>query len=318
MAPSDSLSQSSGDPVTGKRLSDSEISKLLANTSRTFALTIPLLGQPLRRYVGAAYLLFRIADTIEDSCTLSQSQKRDLFVALDDALTSADTGVAESSVPAALRNLQVTDNQHESVLLHQVDSVLATVKAFPKDAGHVVLDCVQRSAAGMKRFVSSGDQGGNVRLKSMVELREYCYSVAGIVGEMLTELFLQQSRIPSVTADRLRELAPVFGEALQLVNIVKDDEADEKQGRKFIPPGVTRDFLIQLARHDLRQSEHYIEVLHQSEADRGILRFCELPVRLATRALERVEEDGPGAKVSRLEVAGILAAVMGPRRPFTN
>jgi len=40
---------------------------LLQKTSRTFALAIPLLPEPTRTAVGAAYLLFRVADTFEDA-----------------------------------------------------------------------------------------------------------------------------------------------------------------------------------------------------------------------------------------------------------
>ena len=45
-----------------------DIDRLLVRTSRTFALAIPLLPEPLRREVGVAYLLFRIADTFVRSC----------------------------------------------------------------------------------------------------------------------------------------------------------------------------------------------------------------------------------------------------------
>src|SRR5712691_5197129 len=40
---------------------------LLEKTSRTFALSIPVLPEPTRRDVMIAYLLFRIADTFEDA-----------------------------------------------------------------------------------------------------------------------------------------------------------------------------------------------------------------------------------------------------------
>src|SRR5512136_1503929 len=40
---------------------------LLEKTSRTFALSIPVLPEPTRRQVMIAYLLFRIADTFEDA-----------------------------------------------------------------------------------------------------------------------------------------------------------------------------------------------------------------------------------------------------------
>ena len=43
------------------------IEDLLLKTSRTFALSIPMLPEPTRREVGVAYLLFRIADTLEDA-----------------------------------------------------------------------------------------------------------------------------------------------------------------------------------------------------------------------------------------------------------
>ena len=44
---------------------------ILQEVSRTFALTIPQLPSGLRDVVGNAYLLCRIADTIEDEPALS-------------------------------------------------------------------------------------------------------------------------------------------------------------------------------------------------------------------------------------------------------
>jgi Squalene/phytoene synthase len=44
-----------------------ELDRLLAASSRTFALAVPLLPEPTRRQVTIAYLLFRIADTFEDA-----------------------------------------------------------------------------------------------------------------------------------------------------------------------------------------------------------------------------------------------------------
>src|ERR1044071_4312246 len=44
-----------------------DLDDLLEQTSRTFALSIPVLPEPTRREVMIAYLLFRIADTFEDA-----------------------------------------------------------------------------------------------------------------------------------------------------------------------------------------------------------------------------------------------------------
>jgi len=44
-----------------------DVDDLLQKTSRTFAVTIPMLPSPTRQQVGLAYLLFRIIDTFEDA-----------------------------------------------------------------------------------------------------------------------------------------------------------------------------------------------------------------------------------------------------------
>ena len=48
--------------------------QILPHVSRTFALTIPQLPEPLRVAVTNAYLLCRIADTIEDEPALSPEE----------------------------------------------------------------------------------------------------------------------------------------------------------------------------------------------------------------------------------------------------
>ena len=52
--------------------------RMLQGVSRTFALTIPQLPGSLAYAVGNAYLLCRIADTIEDEPSLDAHQKRRL------------------------------------------------------------------------------------------------------------------------------------------------------------------------------------------------------------------------------------------------
>ena len=50
--------------------------QVLPDVSRTFALTIPQLPMPLRTAVTNAYLLCRIADTIEDEPALPPAETR--------------------------------------------------------------------------------------------------------------------------------------------------------------------------------------------------------------------------------------------------
>ena len=66
-----------------KSLSISEQNKHLAGVSRTFALTIPCLPKDLRDWVGNAYLLCRIADTIEDDPKMDMDCKKKYLAELE-------------------------------------------------------------------------------------------------------------------------------------------------------------------------------------------------------------------------------------------
>jgi farnesyl-diphosphate farnesyltransferase len=57
------------------------LDSLLEKTSRTFALSIPMLPEPTRRHVSLAYLLFRVADTFEDAARWPRDRR---LAALDD------------------------------------------------------------------------------------------------------------------------------------------------------------------------------------------------------------------------------------------
>ncbi|HSS45203.1 MAG TPA: squalene/phytoene synthase family protein, partial [Thermoanaerobaculia bacterium] len=161
-----------------------------------------------------------------------------------------------------------------------------------------------RSAEGMAGFVSRTRDGALV-LTGLRDLRAYCYVVAGIVGEMLTELFLLGRESLEASAAFLRERAGLFGEALQLVNILKDAAVDTAEGRRFIGPGLDRAEVFALARRDLDTAAEYILALQRAGAPRGIVEFTALPAELAGATLDKVEARGPGSKISRLEVLTI-------------
>ena len=72
----------------------------LSEVSRTFALTIPLLPTALEHAVGNAYLLCRIADTIEDDSHMSAEQKSEFSQRLIDLVkggSASDQFAAELS-----------------------------------------------------------------------------------------------------------------------------------------------------------------------------------------------------------------------------
>jgi farnesyl-diphosphate farnesyltransferase len=161
----------------------------------------------------------------------------------------------------------------------------------------------------MMEVVGRIDGSGALQLQTLQELRDYCYAVAGIVGEMLTELFLLQSPQLKTVAGDLRARAVEFGEALQLVNILKDAQSDGAEQRTYLPRQASLAEVFSLARADLRRAVEYTEMVRAAGGDRGIVAFNALNLRLAIATLHLVRSQGPGVKLSRVQVAGILAQV---------
>ena len=282
-----------------------DLDRLLEKTSRTFALSIPLLPEPTRREVGIAYLLFRIADTFEDA-TLWGPERRIATLAEFATLLAADDPAADAAASARWTADPPCAQEGYLELLREVPAVLADFRALPAGAAATIREHVAASAQGMARFVARM-RGGELRLADLADLQAYCYVVAGIVGEMLTDLFLLGRAPLAPVAPYLRERAARFGEALQLVNIVKDAGSDRSEGRRYLPEGVDREEVFALARRDLGAAGEYVLALQNAGAPSGLVGFTALPVELAWATLERVEKRGPGAKVSRPQVYRIVS-----------
>jgi farnesyl-diphosphate farnesyltransferase len=280
---------------------------LLEKTSRTFALSIPPLPEPVRREVTVAYLLFRIADTFEDATHWPPAER---IAALGDFgfLLKNGTRAEAERFGQAWTQAGVSRHAGYRELIAETPFVFEAFAALRPEAAAILRSHVVRSAEGMAGFVArTGDAG--LILESLEDLRAYCYAVAGIVGELLTELFLLEEISLRTGAGELRSRARDFGEALQLVNILKDADEDAVEGRRYLPASVPRVDVFALARRDLGVAAAYIEALHRAGASAGILEFTALPVALAWAALARVEERGAGAKVGRPEVYRIARNV---------
>ena len=284
-----------------------ELLDLLERTSRTFALSIPPLPEPTRREVTVAYLLFRIADTFEDATHWAPG---DRIAALGDFgfLLKEGTRAEAERLGQAWTQAGVSRHAGYRELIAETPFVFEAFASLRPEATAILRTHVVRSAEGMARFVArTGDEG--LVLDSLDDLKSYCYIVAGIVGELLTELFLlEEISLRTVSAD-LRSRARAFGEALQLVNILKDADEDAAEGRRYLPAGVPRADVFALARRDLGTAGEYIDALRRARAPAGILEFTALPVALAWATLTRVEEAGPGAKIGRPEVFRIVQRV---------
>ena len=294
---------------------------LLVSASRTFALNIPLLPSPLVETVTLGYLLFRNADTLEDAYLWPVERRvneLDRFIQV--VSRPHDLEQARRFAARFDNETQVQDPNHVE-LLRMTPFILEQLDELPAEYVQVVIDHVIRTARGMQTWVQSHDNQNMLSLSRLKQLEDYCYTVAGIVGEMLTTLFsLYSPRIEEGRLLYLRTLEVGFAAGLQLTNIIKDSYRDHQEGRHYIPqqylplsPEDTSDRIIPImvyAYRFLMQGIEYVVGVPAEEV--GIRKFCLVPIVLAGATLDRLMQDrselysGEDIKISRRKVFELL------------
>ncbi len=300
--------------------------QILQGVSRTFALTIPQLPDPLRASVGNAYLLCRIADTIEDEAALFARQKSEF--------SERWTGVVEGSEDARTFALDLSPlltrsaTEAERDLIANVPRIIQITGSFSAVQRQALHRCVKIMAGGMAEFQAGANLEG---LSDLDHLDRYCYHVAGVVGELLTELFCDYSDEINSRRQELFALAPSFGQGLQMTNILKDVWEDRNRGVCWLPrsvflvagfdlrllrpgqadpefvAGLTQ--LIAIARQHLAKALKYILLIPAHET--GIRRFCLWSLGMALLTLRRIYltpayKSGQEVKISRRAVRTVV------------
>jgi len=297
-------SEADNDPFKD-RLTDG----LLQGTSRTFALAIPLLAIERRRQIGLAYLLFRVADSIEDAPDADVASRIRLLTTF---LNAADVAGSCSASPvsdaeiAELAGLWPSESAISELLLH-TPSLIAMLKATSPSAADIICKALNRTVVGMTQFLEASQiSSRQIQIQSVRELQLYCYVVAGIVGEMLTDLFLSQQSVPQSSQSGLQDLSRGFGEFLQLINILKDVDTDALGGRFFIPNGISRDSVLALALSAAKDADRYICILEENQFPADVVSFCRFLYLLGVGTLNCLKPGTQENKLSREEVMRLL------------
>lgn len=296
--------------------------RILPHVSRTFALTIPQLPPALRTPVTNAYLLCRIADTIEDevepavAATLVLQQR---FVSVVCGREDADLLVRDVLPQLSARTLPA-----ERDLVQNMKRVVEITAGFDEPQRIAIQRCLDIMCHGMHKFQLTASLRG---LPRSTDLDDYCYYVAGVVGQMLTELFCSYSAEIRQHRTELHDLAVSFAQGLQMTNILKDVWEDRSRGACWLPqevftpygidlerlgPGPDTRFdagmreLVGVAHVHLRNALGYTLLIPSKET--GIRRFCLWAIGLAVLTLKRISHtpgftSGTQVKVSHAAVA---------------
>jgi farnesyl-diphosphate farnesyltransferase len=304
--------------------------EMLPKVSRTFAACIRLLPPQVEQAVLIAYLLCRIADTIEDTADVPVEEKIRLLAHFRGCLDEGGPGAGPLAATFAAQRT------HDERLTAQADISLREFRRLDAAQRQAIRPWVQEMCDGMAQFARRHARARPDHLEALAtidELDRYCYYVAGTVGHLLTELFrLHHPRLTARHYARLKSLSTSFGLGLQLTNIIKDVADDRQRGWSFVPrqlcqvvgtspeallaPDSSRqaqlvmELLIAKAKRHLRDALDYCTSLPRSAY--RIRLFCLTPLFFAVRTLHKAERDpllldpGHKVKITRGEVYRIL------------
>ena len=304
--------------------------RILPRVSRTFALGIELLREPLRDITAVAYLICRILDTVEDTTDIPASRRADLLERAGRELFDPELR-RECCRAIGEASPEETFSGDEPDLCRRAEEVLAVYHRFSPEVREAIRGPAALMASGMAGTVRREEGTGGLRLATVGELEEYCFYVAGTVGIMLTALFSLNR--PSITGEIEERLGPAgidFGLGLQLTNIIKGVTDDISRGVSYLPrtlleeAGVTLgeliadpsdprgrpvvESLVRLALGRLDRGLDYTLAIPAGEKDLRL--FCALPLFFAVETLglvsggEKVFGREP-LKISREEVGVI-------------
>ena len=299
---------------------------ILQGVSRTFALTIPQLPRGLSDVVSNAYLLCRIADTIEDDKDMAIEQKKvfaDRFIKVVAARETSESFARELH---PLLSPSTTDDERD--LIDHTAVVIRITHSLNPRQRQALERCIQLMSDGMVCYQESDVKNG---LKDQADMDNYCYHVAGVVGELLTELFCDYSREINRNYVEMMTLAVSFGQGLQMTNILKDIWEDQARDVCWLPrdifekngvhlsrlldgkqtPGfqLTLQQLIGVARSHLANALRYTLLIPAHEE--GIRRFCLWALGMAVLTLRKINNNpdfnaAQQVKISRRSVRATI------------
>ncbi len=228
--------------------------KILKDVSRSFYLSMRVLPRGMREPISLGYLLARASDTLADTVGLDAELRSEMLAGFQRALLSHDRGLwlerlAEEVIPR---------QQHEGeiILLQNLGGVFSWLDSLKEDTltdvraegdsrygeelqarQHMaILRLMENILCGQRLDIKRFELAGDFRFTLDTELEEYCYLVAGCVGEFWTEIgFISTERFAKVDAGQMNLWGANYGKGLQLINILRDLPNDLQEGRCYLP-----------------------------------------------------------------------------------
>jgi len=256
---------------------------MLQQTSRTFYIPISRLVTGLKEAVTSGYLCMRAIDEIEDHEEMADSLKVELLRGVEQALV----------LPQPIEEVERYLAPYHSQLPEVSARLSEWIRLCPEGALPIVVRYTAKMSGEMADWV-----GTKWVISTEEDLDNYTYSVAGMVGEMLSELW---EWFDGTKSDPVKAVA--FGRGLQAVNILRNRKEDLKRGVDFFPDGWEFKDMIKYTQRNLKEADAYIAELGKGPA----VEFCKIPLALAKATVKLIAAGGN--KLTRDAVLKIVGRI---------
>lgn len=207
-----------------------------------------MLPASMRSAFGLAYLLCRYADTIADTPLLPAQKRLHAIEQFPQAVRTRDISFYQT---LGEEITGTSENPYEAALLkHLPDCVAALDRVTPAQQA-CIYDVVHAVCEGMCIDLSTfqaAETGHLKAFKTVPELAHYCRLMGGKPGLFWSRLIYHTQSI-KMPKEPFFDLGQHIGDALQIVNVLRDVPKDLQFGRCYFPEEQLR--LHQLTAADL-------------------------------------------------------------------
>ncbi|CAF1217294.1 unnamed protein product [Rotaria sordida] len=258
----------------------------LNKVSRSFALVIQQLPQPLKDSVCIFYLVLRGLDSVEDDMIYPQDKKIFLLRNFYNNLLIDNWSITG-----------VGDTEDYRILLENFGKIINVFKSLDTKDQSIILDITRQMGSGMAEYI-----GKTGSIETVTSYNLYCHYVAGLVGHGLSVLFAH-SGLEDTDLHVHEHLSNSMGLFLQKTNIIRDYLEDLQAGRTWWPKEIWQNYATDLDEFiKTPNREQSLECLNHMVMDsfnhvpdvinylgrlkhRKILEFCAIPQVMAMATL---------------------------------
>lgn len=211
-----------------------QLNELLKQTSRSLYLSARQLPPAARDTFAVAYLLCRYADSIADTALLPPTRRLHWIQRFAQMITHPQ---AQEQTQLVQEISGASENKYEEQLLKNFPLCLQAFEKLLPWQKQITLDVVHAVCEGMETDlqVFPPETAGEIRaLPSADELEKYCRLMGGAPGVFWSKLISHTVPVKIKETD-FWTWGQAIGDALQIVNILRDLPRDLRIGRCYFP-----------------------------------------------------------------------------------